>query len=60
MTKAKMPKLPCILKKRRAWQKHFERAFMSSELYRILQERECENDKTSEEAFEDWNRRAKR
>ena len=40
MTKAKMPKLPRLLKKRRAWQKHFERAFMSSELYKILQERQ--------------------
>ena len=60
MTKAKMPKLPRLLKKRRAWQRHFERAFMSSELYRIWQGRECKNDKTSEEAFEDWNRKAKR
>ena len=44
MTKAKMPKLPRLLKKSRAWQRHFERAFMSSELYRIWQGRECEND----------------
>ena len=45
MTKAKMPKLPRLLKKRRAWQKYFERAFMSSELYRILQERKSEHAK---------------